>query len=43
MALREPIDLNRSFPVMSTFNIVLAAFETLRHMLDFKSSVSCFG
>ena len=43
MALREPIDLNRSFPVMLTFNIVLAAFETLRNMLDFKSSVSCFG
>ena len=34
-ALREPIDSNRSFPVMSTFNIVLAALETLRHMLDF--------
>ena len=27
--LREPIDSNRSFPVMSTFNIVLAALETL--------------
>ena len=39
-ALREPIDLNRSFPVMSTFNIVLAALEALRHMLDFKSGVS---
>ena len=24
-ALREPIDSNRYFPVMSTFNIVLAA------------------
>ena len=42
-ALREPIDSNRSFPMMCTFNIVLAAFETLRHMLDFKSSASCFG
>ena len=41
-ALREPIDSSRSFPVMSTFNIVLAASETLRHMLGFKSSVSCF-
>ena len=26
-ALGEPIDLNRSFPVMSTFSIVLAALE----------------
>ena len=26
-----------------TFNIVLAAFETLRHMLDFKSIVFCMG
>ena len=40
---REPIDSNRYFPVMSTFSIVLAAFETFRHMLDFRSSVSCFG
>ena len=30
-ALREPIDSNRSFPVMLTFRIVLAALETLRH------------
>ena len=28
-ALREPIDSNRSFPVVSTFSIVLAASETL--------------
>ena len=42
-ALREPIDSNRSFPVMSTFSIVSAALETLRHMLDFKYSVSCLG
>ena len=41
--LRELIDSNRSFPPLSTFNIVLTAFETLRHMLEFKSSVSCFG
>ena len=41
--LREPIDSNRSFPVMSTFNIVLATMETLRHLQDFKSSVSCLG
>ena len=34
-ALREPIDSNGSFPVMSIFSIVLAALETLRHMLDF--------
>ena len=40
-ALREPIDSNRSFPVITTFNIVLAALETLRHMLEFRSSVSC--
>ena len=32
-ALREPIDSNRSFPAMSTFSVVLAALETLRHML----------
>ena len=41
--LREPIDSNRSFPVISTPKMFLAAFETLRHMLDFRSSVSCFG
>ena len=42
-ALREPIDSGRSFPVMSTLSIVLAALEIFRHMLDFRSSVSCFG
>ena len=42
-ALIGSIDSDKSFPLMSTFNIVLAALETLRHMLDFKSSVSCFG
>ena len=31
--LRGPIDSNRSFPVMSTFDIVLATLETLSHML----------
>ena len=40
---REPTDSNRSFPVMSTSRIVLAALETLRHMLDFKSSVLLWG
>ena len=42
-ALRELIDSNRSFPVISNPKMFLAAFETLRHMLDFRSSVSCFG
>ena len=41
--LREPIDSNRSFPVISNPKMFLAALETLRHMLDFRSSVSCFG
>ena len=36
-ALREPIDPNRSFPVMSTFSIILDIF---RYTLDFRSSVS---
>ena len=30
-ALREPIDSNRSFPMMSTFNTVLAALECSAH------------
>ena len=42
-ALRGPVDSNRSFPVISTLRIVLAAFEIFRHMLDFKSSMSCLG
>ena len=42
-ALRELMDSNRSFPVTSTLRIVLAAFEILRHMLDFRSSMSCLG
>ena len=37
------MDSNKSFPVMSTLRIVFAAFEILRHMLDFRSSVSCLG
>ena len=40
-ALREPIDSNRSFPVMLIFSIVLGALETFWHMIDFGSSVSC--
>ena len=42
-ALKKPINSNRSFPVMSTFSIVLAALETFAHMLDFRSDVSCLG
>ena len=42
-ALRGPTDSNRSFAVMSNLRIFLAACETLRHMLNFRSSVSCFG
>ena len=38
--LRELIGSNRSFPVMSTLSIVL---EIFRHILDFRSIVSCFG
>ena len=41
-ALIEPIDSNRSFPVISTPNMFLAAVETFRHILDFRSRVSCF-
>ena len=32
-ALRKPIDSNRSFPVMSTLAIVLAALEIFRHIV----------
>ena len=43
-ALRELMDSNKYFPVMSTVRIiVLVVFEILRHMLDFRSSVSCLG
>ena len=41
--LRGPIDSNRSFTVTSNLRIFLAAWETFRHTLDFRSSVSCFG
>ena len=40
-ALREPMDSNSSFPVILTPSIVLATVETLRHMLDFRFSMSC--
>ena len=42
-ALREPIDSNSSFPVILTPDMVLARLETFRHMLDFRSSMSCLG
>ena len=42
-ALRDPIDSNRSFPVTPTLKKVLAAFEIFRHMLDFKSNMSCLA
>ena len=42
-ALREPMDSNRSFPVMSTLRIDFAAIENFCYMLDFKSSMSCLG
>ena len=41
-ALRGPIDSNRSFAVTSNLRIFLAAWETFRHIIDFRSSVSCF-
>ena len=40
-ALREPMDSNSSFPVMSILSIEFAAFEIFRHTPDFKSNVSC--
>ena len=42
-ALREPIDSNSSFPVILTLRIVFATLEIFRYMLDFRSSMSCFG
>ena len=42
-ALREPMDSNSSFPVILTPSIVFATVETLRHMLDFRLSMSCLG
>ena len=41
--LREPMDSNSSFPVILTPRIVLATVETLRHMLDFRLSMSYLG
>ena len=41
--LREPMDSNSSFPVILTPSIVFATVETLRHMLDFRLSMSCLG
>ena len=40
-AMRGPTDSNRSFAVTSNLRIFLAAWETFRHILDFRSSVSC--
>ena len=42
-ALREPMDLNSSFPVILTPSMVFATLETFRHMLDFRLSMSCLG
>ena len=42
-ALREPIYSYSSFPVILTPSMVLATLETFRHMLDFRSSMSCLG
>ena len=42
-ALRELIDSNSSFPVILTPSMVLATLETFRHMLGFRSSMSCLG
>ena len=42
-ALREPTDSNSSLPVILTPGVVFATFETFRHMLDFRLSMSCLG
>ena len=42
-ALSEPIDSNSSFPVTLTPSMAFTTSETLRHMLDFRSSMSCSG
>ena len=42
-ALRKPMDSNSSFPVILTSSIVFATVETLRHILDFRLSMSCLG
>ena len=41
--LREPMDSSRSFSVMSTLKIISAALEIFWHMLNCRSSMSCFG
>ena len=41
-ALREPMNSNRSFPVMSTRSIVLAALKRFRHMPDFRPVFGLF-
>ena len=41
--LSKPIDSNSSFPVTLTPSMVFATLEPLRHMLDFRLSMSCFG
>ena len=42
-ALSEPIDSNSSFPVTLAPSMVFTTLETLRHILDFGSSMSCLG
>ena len=42
-ALRELMDSNSSFLVILMPSIVFATLETLRHMLDFRLSMSCLG
>ena len=41
-ALRSPIDSNRSFAVTSNLRMFLAAWETFRHIPDFRQCVSNF-
>ena len=41
--LRESVDSNSFFLVILTPGMVLATLETFRHMLDFRSSMSCLG
>ena len=42
-AQREPIDSNRSFPVILTLKMVFVTLEIFLHMLDFESSMFCLG
>ena len=42
-ALREPIDSNRSFPVILAPKMVFATLEIFLRMLDFEPSMSCLG